>query len=461
LYIDNLVVQVFIVAISRLAITVAIVAITILATKKEPTNTEAKNPLLGEAQAQVSVTDNPDLKDYTPKEKEVEALIRKIQELEDEKEALRREVWKSRGKPPEILGLLFIPYGAIAFILSVLFNSLILAYIGLGLTLWGSLLLFIRPTRYVKSSLLNSMTISPLTTIHQVIEALNHKGKGIYLPPQYLKAFKGGTIFVPYGKDLIIPPIEEVAQEKVFLKNPKGVCLTPPGLSLTNLYEDELGKDFASVNLEHLQNNLPKLFIEGLKIAENFEMDMEGDMIHARITGTFCGELCKEARKIPNICYLGCPLCSSIAIALTRATGKPVTIEKTNLSTDGKTVEAYYRILGTTSLMGLPSQERELAPVEVSSPSKPTERHPGYLLPSLVGLLLAAFGSAILAWVGWLTWYDITTWSKSLALIFFGSRTSEAISLGIGMKVIYYLLIGSALLLSGIFAFLRKRRRKG
>jgi len=425
------------------------------------------------------------LEDYTQKANGIEALIRKIRELEDEKKVLRRELWKSRGKPPEILGLLFIPYGAIAFILSVIFNSLIPAYIGLGLTLWGALLLFIRPTRYVKSKLLNSMTISPLTTIHQVIEALNYKGKGLYLPPRYLKAFKGGTIFVPYRKEVIIPPVEEVAQEKVFIRNPKGVCLTPPGLSLANLYEDELGTDFATVNLEYLQNNLPKLFIEGLKIAEDFEMDMESEMIHAKITGTFCGELCREARKIPNICSLGCPLCSSIAIALARATGKPVVIENNQLSADGKVIEAYYQILGTISSTDFTSENQMVAastetpPTEASppppetvastkvsaelvpsAPVKPARGHLSHLSKNLVVFVLFALGLYTVAWVGWLTWYDITTWSKSLALIFFGSRTGEAISLGVGMKVIHYLLIGLALLISGTFTFLRKRLHK-
>jgi len=286
------------------------------------------------------------LEDYTQKANEVEALLRKIRELEDEKEFLRRELWKSRGKPPEILGLLFIPYGAIAFILSVLFNSLILSYIGLGLTLWGALLLLIKQTKYVKNKLLDSTAMSSLTTIDQVIEALNYKGKGLYLPPRYLKAFKGGTIFIPYKKDLVIPPIEEVAQEKVFLRNPKGVCLTPPGLSLANLYEDELGTDFATVNLEYLQSNLPKLFVKGLEIAEDLEMNINKNAIHVKIVNSTYKGFCKEARKLSNVCSsIGCPLCSSIACALTRVTGKPIIIEKASLSTDDYTIEASYRII--------------------------------------------------------------------------------------------------------------------
>jgi len=79
------------------------------------------------------------------------------------------------------------------------------------------------------------------------------------------------------------------------------------------------------------------------------------------------------------------------------------------------------------------------------------------LLPNLASLLLIAFGSVILLWVGWLTWYDITTWGKDIAFIFFGSRTGEAIGLGIGMIVLDYFLIGLALPLAGYIIFLRRR----
>ncbi len=88
--------------------------------------------------------------------------------------------------------------------------------------------------------------------------------------------------------------------------------------------------------------------------------------------------------------------------------------------------------------------------------------HLSFFSPNLVSLLLTGSGSIILAWVGWLTWYDLTVWGKAwnkdIALIFFGSRTGEAISLGVGMRVIYYFLISLALILSGMFTFLRKRR---
>ncbi len=80
------------------------------------------------------------------------------------------------------------------------------------------------------------------------------------------------------------------------------------------------------------------------------------------------------------------------------------------------------------------------------------------LLPNLASLSLIASGSIILLWVGWLTWYDITTWGKDIAFIFFGSRTSEAIGLGIGMIVLDYFLIGLTLPLAGYIIFLRRHR---
>jgi len=279
-------------------------------------------------------------------ESNIQTLIKRVQQLEKEKEALRLELWKHKRKPFGIAGYALLLFGAIALILSIPNASFILAFIGLGLTLWGGILLLIRQTKYVKNKLLDSTAMSSLTSVGQLIEALNYEGKGLYLPPRYLKAFKGGTIFVSHKKEVIIPSIEEVAQEKVFLRNPKGICLTPPGLGLANLYEDELGKDFATVNLAYLQNNLPKLFIKDLEIAEDLEMNTNNNAIHVKILNSTYKDFCKEARKLSNICgSIGCPLCSSIACALTRATGKPIIIEKAGLSADGKTIEANYRII--------------------------------------------------------------------------------------------------------------------
>jgi hypothetical protein len=353
---------------------------------------------------------------------------------------------------PKTIAYVLLVSGAIALVTSIVYSSSILAFVGLGLTFWGALILYIEPAKYVKASLLDSTVISSLETVDQMITDLDYKGKAIYLPPRYLKELKGGKVFIPSKENLSVPPAEEIVEEKVFLENPKGICLTPPGLALANLYENELKKFFTKAGLNYLQNNLPRLFTEDLEIAEDLEIKVEGNMVKAKIRGPINKDLCNDVRKLPNICgSIGCPLCSSIAIALTRATGKPIIIGKTEVLKDGETIETSFRLLET------PEPEEQTEPLLEEAIELYLSRH---LLSNLASLFLTAFGSIILAWIGWLVWSDITTWNKEIALIFFGSRTGELISLGIGMKVIHYFLIGLALLLSGLIAFLRTRRSK-
>ena len=317
--------QIFITVTLEIALLSIILAITILRTEKQPSIAKTKNPSTTTPQTNVRAP---------------------IEELESEKDALRHEPWKQKRNPSGTVAYALLLSGAIAIIASIFYSSSILAFIGLGLTFWGALLLFIKPTKYVKASILDSTAISSLRTIDQIITDLNYRGKAVYLPPRYLKETKGGKVFIPSKKCLVIPPVEKVAEEKVFLKKPQGMCLTPPGLDLANLYENELRKDFAKVDLNYLQNNLPKLFVEDLEIAEDLEINAEDNMIQAKITESIYKNFCKEARKLSNVCHsIGCPICSSIAIALTRAAGKPVIIEKNSISQDGKIIEAQYRVI--------------------------------------------------------------------------------------------------------------------
>lgn len=276
----------------------------------------------------------------------VQALIERIQQLESEKEALRLELWKHRRKPSGKIAYVLLLLGAAAVILSVSYVSNTLAFIGLTLLCWGALLLFMKPIRYVKTSLLDSTAISSLATIDRVVSEFGYKGKAVYLPPlpYFLKGYKGGVVYVSSKKDISLPPVDQVAGKKVFIKNPQGICIVPPGLGLVNLYEKELGKDFTKVDTEYLRNKLPKLFVEDLEMATDLEISTKNSTIHVKITNSVYKDFCTDVRKLSNVCNsFGCPLCSSIACALSRAIGKPIVIEKTKISQDGNVIETYYR----------------------------------------------------------------------------------------------------------------------
>jgi hypothetical protein len=79
------------------------------------------------------------------------------------------------------------------------------------------------------------------------------------------------------------------------------------------------------------------------------------------------------------------------------------------------------------------------------------------LMPHMLVLSLVGAGSILMAWVGWLTWIDISQYSKDIGSIFFGSRTGEAISLGVGMTVLHYFLISLSLIGAGVVLFLKNR----
>ena len=77
-------------------------------------------------------------------------------------------------------------------------------------------------------------------------------------------------------------------------------------------------------------------------------------------------------------------------------------------------------------------------------------------LPNVITLALVVAGSFVLAWVIQLTWIDVSVWNKDIGTILLGSRTGESISLGIGMTVMYYLLIGVALIAAGSVVFIKE-----
>jgi hypothetical protein len=236
--------------------------------------------------------------------------------------------------------------GLTALTASAFYASTILAFIGLGLTFWGALLLYVTPTKYVKLELLNAVAPSTLTNIEKILASSKLNDKGIYLPPKYLRDFESSLVYIPSKNDKALPKPEEINEEKLFSENPEGLFITPPGLTLSKLFEKELGKSFTKTDINHIQNNLPKLLIEDLEIAEDVEIEAMGDLITVKITKHIFSGICEETKKLPKTHEaLGCPLTSAIACALAKATGKPVTIEKEEQVEDGETTKIQYRIL--------------------------------------------------------------------------------------------------------------------
>ncbi|MCJ7719716.1 hypothetical protein MUO69_07290 [Candidatus Bathyarchaeota archaeon] len=243
---------------------------------------------------------------------------------------------------PIALGMLTL--GLAFLVLSVLYSSNTPAFVGLGLTFWGALLLYVTPTKQVKLELLNATLAPALANTEKMLANLKPCGKGIYLPPKYLThALESSIMFIPTKEEQRLPEPEKIDAEKLHSQNPNGIFLTPQGAALSRLFEKELGTSFITVDLEYLQKKLPKLLIENLEIAENIEIKAEDNTITVEITEDVFNNIETELSKTRGT--MGSILSSAIACALARATGEPIVIEKEELSQDGKTTEIQYRLM--------------------------------------------------------------------------------------------------------------------
>ena len=249
--------------------------------------------------------------------------------------------------PTKLVCSTLLSAGVIALVFSISSTSSILAFIGLGLIFWGAILFYIRPEKYVKETLFVNTTLSSLVNLEQMLTELGYQRKGVYLPPKYLKGFESSKIYLSAEDSMKLPSLEQIRDQtdKTFLQN-SGVLITPPGMELSGLFEKTLGTSFMKVDLQYLEQNMPKLLIEDLEIAQKVEIKIESSRVHVRIKSAIFKNLWKEAIKLPNVWFsLGDPLVSAIACALAKVTGKPVIIEKNQISNEGRTIDIEYRLL--------------------------------------------------------------------------------------------------------------------
>ena len=238
--------------------------------------------------------------------------------------------------------------GIIALTLSIIYTSSIPAFIGLGLIFWGIILTYIQNEEYVKEPLFEATALSPLATLNQIIQDMNYTGNGIYLSPRYFKNPEANKAYIPKQKDQKLPTPEQIQNQEnqLFTQEPQGMLITPPGAELNKFFEKALGTSFTKVELSYLEQNMPKLFTEDLEISQTFQIKTENDKITITLENSIYGKLCKEAQTFTSAySALGCPLSSALACALSKATGKPITITDQDISKDNKKIKIEFHVI--------------------------------------------------------------------------------------------------------------------
>ena len=264
---------------------------------------------------------------------------------------------------PRAIGLVLLLLGAAGLIAAIVYSSSIPALISLGLVFWGIIVSYIQSDEYVKKTILNSTSITLLTTLDETLRTLDCKGKAIYLPPRYLNDPESTKVYVPKLETgtLPSPDTTQKLEMQPTQEGPQGFLITPAGAELARLLETELGTSLLRICLEDLIRRLPKTLIEDLEIVNDCEIQLfakkraeqseesdqasQGD-IFVKFTTTVYRDTCRQAARLPTIfSNMGCPLSSALAVAFSRATGNPVMIKTQQISEDGETNGTEYIVI--------------------------------------------------------------------------------------------------------------------
>ncbi len=256
------------------------------------------------------------------------------------------------GAASRIVCTLFLTSGIVSIILSIYIGSNVMALIGLGLTFWGALFIFISPKRRVDGSFLYNTVLASYSTMDRIITGFKYEGRAHYIPtyprdfylPEHLKSLKDPIVFISAKDKFDFPSIEGIAESKFLVKNPKGMLVTPPGLGLLDQVERKLRLDFAKTDINELTEMLPLAFLEKLDLAEDLEMTIEGTQVKLQIIDSIYKDLYSAENKSRSVSILGCPIASTVACILAKATGNPVTIQTYDKSPDGSIIQIQYNI---------------------------------------------------------------------------------------------------------------------
>lgn len=244
----------------------------------------------------------------------------------------------------------FFVVGVFLLAVSVLYNWQVIAFIGLGFVLWGTIFSFSQPGKYVEGNLLDSTANTVYSTLDRMINDLKFNGKGYYIPsypqtahlPEYYKNLKDSIVFIADENFNGLPALEELASGKFISEQNRGVFITSPGSGLLNQIENQLSIDFATIPPTELCNILPRCMTESFNLAKEMNLQTDDVTAHLSMVGVLYESLYKHEEIPKSVGLLGCPVISAVACALAKSSGKTVVISEQKFWPNGPSVEVAF-----------------------------------------------------------------------------------------------------------------------
>lgn len=262
----------------------------------------------------------------------IEEMLEKRSKVQDESFDFEQKLRMLKCRGTNIISIMLMCTGGSSLVLSYLYSSLLLTFIGLGLTLWGAIIYYVLPTRHVPEKIIAPMVLHMIRTLDDVLADIGYKGRTVFYYPKHENGPAQGHIFIPYDKT---HAVQNDVEESTFHTDSEGISIVAPSQGLVELFERELRVNFADVDLYYIQENLPRLFVEDLKLVDDLLIESDKDVIRARIVGRSSAEICDSVNKLTKLgSSLGCPLCGALALVISKVTGEAVMIKENDVNND-------------------------------------------------------------------------------------------------------------------------------
>ena len=242
------------------------------------------------------------------------------------------------------LGLGVTSIGAGCLIISYLSSSVIVTFIGLGLTLWGLLLLYISQPRSIPRKVFDVVYFSMLKSIDAIADGLYHGDSVIHFYHANRNGLAQGYIYFTHKPNGAVRNYVQLNSQEISQNDLDGTFILSPSQGLLDLFEKELNVNLAKIDFPFLERTLPDMLVEELKLVDYFLIEANDDDTFAiRFSGEPSVHLCRLINEKSKIGYrIGCPICGMLALALSKSTGRPIRIKQTITEGDGSNIRTVY-----------------------------------------------------------------------------------------------------------------------
>lgn len=252
-----------------------------------------------------------------------------------------------------MIGIFLTVLGMVVGLSSFLMGIIPMLAFGLGSVLIGILTLYLNESDAIGGRLATALILPSLLNIEKLLEDLDLDQRGIYIPVSGLSVSPRVLVPLALTAATRTPPVGLMNSRRIFVtvgKNPedRGILLDAPGSQILSALERTLQIDFAKVEFANLAHDLNSGF-ESLGLAKVTSLIAEDENVSVELMLTSLVELEIRLRnQAPKVvAQIGTPITSALAAALSKATGRYVTLKTAVLDQASNKLAISMR-LGTT-----------------------------------------------------------------------------------------------------------------